>query len=99
MRGTGSLLCRVQGRHVVSVLPPTLSGSSQKPSVAGIPAPQGKQHPSPTPYGFIQPFWLVFASYLPNSKLLALPPQPWPFGLGVSIQSYWHLAPDFLHGH
>lgn len=56
----------------------------------------GKQHiprapPPPSP-GFIQPFWLVFASYLPNSKLLALPPQPWPFGRGVSIQSYCHLA-------
>lgn len=51
------------------------------------PSPSGK-----IAYPTIRPFWLVLASCLPDSKLLALPPQPWPFGLGGSIQSSWHLA-------
>lgn len=30
-------------------------------------------------------FWLLLAWCLPNSKLLALPPHSWPFGLRVSV--------------
>lgn len=37
----------------------------------------------------------LFRPHICLSKLLALPPQARLFGLGVSIQSYWHLVLGF----
>lgn len=82
--GTGhSWACR-KGT-LVGVLPLTLLPAPRTRVPCAYQPPRGNNK---SPQGLWQSsggFWLLLAWCLPNSKLLALPPHSWPFGLRVSI--------------
>lgn len=92
---SGPLLCSTQEGHTggYPISEPFASPKTHGPC-AHQPTRENNQSPQALWHSFWE-FWLVLASCLSNSKVLALPPHSWPFGRGVSISSYWHLALRF----